>query len=157
MATCKYCGAKAGYSGVCGPCTSRAMAEVEQVSVEIDTKEREMAVSYALERLEAGKPVHLHVSVRVGAESLVEGSRHSESDFSEVRQLGLQGWELVGLVPRTNSISLRNQNVIGQQSWGGGLGGNVIGAHAVLKKTYSSVPEDQAELSDDIQLVLSSE
>lgn len=56
-------------------------------------------------------------------------------------ELGIEGWDIVGFVPRTIGIGLSNVSVgySTGKTWGGGVGGNIIGVHVILKKVVSAI------------------
>ena len=169
MAACQFCGKPAGYSGVCKNCTPkaeqiRAQHEAEKEVLAAANRQREAAdqereweelVATVEARLRDGEAVYLHAVVPVGVSSAVNGNLISQSDFSAVTNLGLEGWELVGMVPRTDSTTLSNSTGRGNEVWAGGIGGNVVGAHAVLKKTYLALPADLSSLHADLELAYS--
>ena len=52
-----------------------------------------------------------------------------------VEQLGADGWQIVGIVPRTIGVGLKNTsygNTSGT-TWGAGMGGNVAGVYVLLQ------------------------
>ena len=66
---------------------------------------------------------------------------------------GLEGWEVVGVVPRTMGMGLSNKEIVlvggilpasGNVSWAGGLGGNVSGVYLVLQREIA-----QDDITDD--------
>jgi hypothetical protein len=63
--------------------------------------------------------------------------------------LGLRGWELVAVVPKTIGIVLKNTSygASAGTTWGAGVGGNVTGAHFILRKSLSAsdIQEDDVK------------
>jgi hypothetical protein len=49
---------------------------------------------------------------------------------------GMDGWNVIGVVPRTTGIGLSNSSIGSTMgtSWGAGLGGNVIGVYLLLNR-----------------------
>jgi hypothetical protein len=98
-------------------------------------------------RLESGKPAFLYDSVYVPVDSqLLNDEFASEFDVSFLRRLGLLGWDVVQAVPKTKGIALENigTNTLFGSVYGGGIGGNVMGVHIILKKTLTA-----SDLTDD--------
>jgi hypothetical protein len=98
-------------------------------------------------RLESGRPVFLYDSIYVPVDSqLLDDEFADEFDVSILRQLGLLGWDVVQAVPKTKGIGLENigTNTLMSSVWGGGIGGNIMGVHIIIKKSVS--PRD---LTDD--------
>jgi hypothetical protein len=98
-------------------------------------------------RLERGQSAFLYDSVFVPVDSqLLDDEFASEFDVSILRKLGLLGWEIVQAVPRTKGIGLENigTDTLFGSKWAGGVGGNVMGVHIIIKKTVSA-----SDLTDD--------
>ena len=101
-------------------------------------------------RLESGKSAFLYDSVFVPVDSqILDEEFASEFDVSILRKLGLLGWEIVQAVPRTKGIGLENigTDTLFGSKWAGGVGGNVMGVHIIIKKTVSAsdVTDDPAD------------
>ena len=89
-------------------------------------------------RLREGHSVFFYDTVYLPVDSELLGEQMNIGfDIPGVRNLGLLGWEVVQVVPRTVGIGLENitlgTTTMGK-NWGGGSGGNVIGVHIILKK-----------------------
>jgi len=98
-------------------------------------------------RLESGKAAFLYDSVFVAVDSqILDEEFASEFDVSILRKLGLMGWEIIQAVPRTKGIGLENigTDTLFGSKWAGGIGGNVMGVHIIIKKTLSA-----SDLTDD--------
>ena len=57
-----------------------------------------------------------------------------------------EGWEIVGIVPRTIGTALTNQasgSTFGE-TWGAGMGGNVVGVYVLLRFTINVADLDAA-------------
>lgn len=104
-------------------------------------------------RLESGKPVFLFDSVFLPVDSeILDKQFASEFDVSILRRLGLMGWEIVQAVPKTKGIGLENvgtQTTIFGSMWAGGVGGNVMGVHVIIKKSLS-VSDITDDLDDEV-------
>lgn len=101
-------------------------------------------------RLEAGKPVFLYDSIYVPVDSmLLDKPMNDGFDISKVRELGLAGWDVVQVIPRTIGIGLENTSSGSTtvETWGGGSGGNVAGVYLVIKKSISI--EEITDATDD--------
>ena len=99
-------------------------------------------------RLQAGKNVFLYDSVYLPVDSTLLDETFSQGfDLSEIRGLGVSGWEVVQAIPKTIGVGLKNTSfgsTMGE-TWGGGSGGNIAGVHLVLKK-----PVKLDEITDDM-------
>lgn len=98
-------------------------------------------------RLESGKSVFLYDSVFLPVDSQILNEEFAgEFDVSILRKLGLLGWEVVQAVPKTKGIALENigTNTLFGSAYAGGIGGNVMGVHIIIKKTMSA-----SDLTDD--------
>jgi hypothetical protein len=87
----------------------------------------------------AGRDTYLYEQTYVEVDSTLNEEALGTFDIAELQQLGLEGWEVVGIVPRTTSVLMSNA-AIGRSmgaSWGVGMGGNVIGVYILLKYTIS--------------------
>ena len=92
-------------------------------------------------RLESGKSAFLYQSLFVPVDSILNDEHLAdEFDLAALRRLGLLGWDVVQAVPRTIGIGLQNRGTDTwlSEAWGGGIGGNVMGVHIILKKTLSA-------------------
>jgi len=58
-------------------------------------------------------------------------------DITELQKWGSEGWDIAGIVPRTIGVSLKNEDISspwGPTSYGGGMGGNVVGVYLILRR-----------------------
>jgi hypothetical protein len=92
------------------------------------------------ERLESGIPVTIFESLYLAVDSVIDGVRMADDlELRELRRRGLEGWEVVGVIPRTAGVALNNQDMSGMlKSYGGGMGGNVVGVHVLLRRAVTS-------------------
>jgi hypothetical protein len=156
MAQCKRCSGKASlFKQFCDTCEALNRADEQQRQVDAEAHKleserlrveaREQAINKAakerLDEIQAsvslGQHVYMYQSVYVPVDSVVLGERVApEFDISPLRDLGLAGWEVVGTVPKTIGVALENRvsEVFGAVSYGGGIGGNVVGVHLLLRK-----------------------
>ena len=56
-----------------------------------------------------------------------------------LRRSGVDGWDIVGIVPRTVGVALTNTSFGSSsgETWGAGVGGNVVGLHVIIKREVS--------------------
>lgn len=95
--------------------------------------------------LETGRSISLFETVYIPVDSIIPQSRNPRDfEIHRLREMGLWGWEVVGVIPRTEAVTLSNKSYAGDPSWGGGMGGNVIGVYLLLKWVVS-----QGNLSDE--------
>ncbi|MBI5471060.1 MAG: hypothetical protein HY961_01800 [Ignavibacteriae bacterium] len=170
MAKCTRCGNPVGLlPKVCDSCKQLIAAEqnqrqkeelarqaVEQEVAERVQKERlEKSVSemrsIIRKRLDSGQKIFFYQSIYTPVDSvLLEESLATGFDVSFLRSLGLSGWELIHAVPKTIGVGLQNysEGSVSLKSWGGGVGGNIMGVHLILKKeltlgSFDNDPENE--------------
>jgi hypothetical protein len=163
MASCSRCGVQIGmFQKFCSDCKKlneqevsvrRSLAEErrreeqqrlteEKTRAEYERKlelERriESKVISLIESNKADQRIFIYKSVHLPVDSIVMNNPLSDFfDISPIHELGLLGWDIVQSVPRTMGMGLTNESVGSTfgNSWGGGLGGNVIGVYLLLKK-----------------------
>ena len=69
-------------------------------------------------------------------------------------EMGLNGWELIQSIPKTAGVALTNkyQQAFGNTTWGGGLGGNILGAYLIFKKAVVTI--DPSSRDDEVARVI---
>ncbi len=130
----------------CNDCRSRRLALEEGRAIE-ETRVGALAAlarqedwardqAAALEqRVGLGGRSTLLATVYAPVDSIVNDEIMSPEFFvGEVRDYLLEGWTIAGTVPKTLGIGLTNISIgtSSGQTWGAGLGGNVIGVHVLL-------------------------
>jgi ribosomal protein L40E len=162
MGACVTCGGKAGFLATeCGSCMNTRLQMQSQEAQSL-REERETArqhrISEELNRILAdvklGFKCYLHKTEYINVDSELSGDSFNfgEYDDSNVRLSGLEGWKVVGMVPRTFGTLL--QNTSGMNSvWAGGTGGNVSGAYVLmeLELTPSNVDTLTEEIEEYLQ------
>lgn len=170
MAKCTNCGKTMGFfatTTICDGCTATLIAEEErlqteneqqhQIALEKFNKQKDSLLLPKFEELKSkiasGEKIFLYDSIYIPVDSIVnQETLLKEFSLDVLRKVGLQGWEVVGIIPRTLGVSLTN-SLIGPtpgsspESWGAGLGGNVMGVHIILQMEAS-----QRNISDDFLL-----
>ena len=115
----------------------------------------------ALERIKKGQPVFLYRSVYIPVDSEIDGNPIANGfDISFLKLYGLLGWDVVTAIPKTLGIALCNRT-IGRsdlQTYGAGIGGNVVGVHVLFQKEVKNplTAEDSNELKRAIESIPSS-
>ena len=92
-------------------------------------------------RLKSGKPTFLCDSIFVPMNPILdEKNLADEFNLSILRRLGLNGWDIVQAIPRTAGIGLKNEgtDALFGEKGGGGIDGNVMGVHIIIKKSLSA-------------------
>lgn len=94
--------------------------------------------------------------VEVSVPTEITDSVQGNFDFAELQAAGLNGWQIHAVIPKTKGVGLKNENLKNYFStWGGGIGGNVIGAFVLLSKTIESLEDADgkfaAELAEALQ------
>jgi hypothetical protein len=168
LGKCVHCGGKARWpADICGSCyekrkanerlqeqlmAEKARHEQELVAAEIaESNRRRLAeiaesnrrmVDRLIEQAKSGATFYLHESVYLPVDSVVTEQELAESfDIGPLRSLGFEGWRIVGVVPKTLGIGLKNKSIGSEYgtTWGAGLGGNVAGAYVLLELEVNSL------------------
>ena len=163
MANCPICKRPVGiFAKVCDVCRRRQQVEeTQRRAAETQVQQqRRAAEAQAQQQRRAEEEERLRQQVEGRADELIalnkRGRRlliyHSEYlpvdsvlndetigdefDITVIRALGLDGWEVVQVVPRTLGVGLTNASLGSTmgETWGAGVGGNVLGVHVLLKK-----------------------
>jgi hypothetical protein len=104
---------------------------------ELERKNLALATAKGLKRrIAAGDAVYLHESIYLPVDSrVVDEEVCRRFSIEPLSRLGIEGWEVVGIVPRTVGVGLTNRSVGSTmgESWGAGVGGNVVGVHVLLR------------------------
>jgi hypothetical protein len=189
MDKCKRCGQKKGFltglmSDYCDSCERQMIEEkktdqrkiqheknAEQARIQQDKLElfnkykasiAKDKVQVLRSRIDNGEVFFLYGSIYLPVDSVVvEEKVTSEFSVETLQILGLSGWEVTGVVPRTIGLGLQNDSYGSSMgtTWGAGVGGNVVGVHVLLKKEVSSarmVSDDFLEryVNDNIDLFI---
>ena len=162
MSACTSCGAKAGFLATeCGSCQSKRI-ELQSKEANAQKEARESARQSRISEehlriatdVKAGFKCYLHKTEYINIDSELTGGTFNfgEYDDSSVRLSGLEGWKVVGLVPRTFGILLQNTSGM-SSAWAGGTGGNVSGAYVLmeLELTPSNVATLESEIKEYLQ------
>lgn len=177
MAKCSNCGKPLGFLSIGSACIDcqrllekqrlqeqTEIAKMQLVEKRKKEEDRERAKREQIGRLKdlisariaRGQRVFLYHSIYVPVDSSVNGESMSNGFHIEaLKGMGLNGWEIVQVVPRTVATVLENRNIAsGNVTFAGGLGGTVAGVHVMLKKEVASGWEkdeaDAAEVSASI-------
>lgn len=136
---CPMCGGKiAFFDKPLDPAEAEKIARAEQLQ-----KEQERAKSLINDEIErvvkevrSGKTIFLYNSFYMSVDSELDSDNKkialSPYDDSQIRQAGLFGWRIVGVVPRTSGSALMNYEGFGK-AWAGGIGGNVVGSYIMME------------------------
>jgi hypothetical protein len=95
-----------------------------------------------------GSDAFLYRSLYVPVDSVVNDAQVAdEFDVSTLQVLGLTGWQVIGVVPKTVGVGLSNSSIgtTFGTTWGGGLGGNVMGVYLLLCYRVHASNLDAAE------------
>lgn len=153
MAKCQRCSKSLGLLSLrshCGECevivsheqTVRLaqLREAERAREEQEDAARRnaaMGIAKALKRrIVAGERVFLYESVYLDVDSRVVDEVVCQGfSLGLLHKLGIEGWEVVSAIPRTVGIALTNRSYgsTAGESWGAGVGGNVVGVYAVVR------------------------
>jgi hypothetical protein len=157
MALCSVCSQPAGFlATVCQPCQKDQAEIAEKRSREnAEAHKAERAALIAEEKarisqeVSGGGVLYLHKTEFVPVDSSLGDVdfKPNRYDDTAVRIAGLEGWRVVGVVPKTFGTALINNEGF-NKVWGGGVGGAVIGAYVLLELEVSS--RNYARLESDI-------
>jgi len=81
--------------------------------------------------------VFLYSSVYIPVDSTIDGKVVTgKFDIKPLQELGLAGWEIMQVVPKTLGVALLNATVPvpAFKTYGAGIGGNIVGVHVLLRK-----------------------
>jgi len=162
MGACVTCGGKAGFLATeCGSCQSKRIeTQSKEANAQKEARESERQAHISEEHsriigdVKKGFQCYLHKTEYINVDSELTGGSFDfgEYDDSNVRLSGLEGWRVVGLIPRTFGTLL--QNTTGMNSaWAGGVGGIVSGAYVLmeLELTPSNVDTLSSEIEEYLQ------
>lgn len=158
MAACISCGKNAGFMAKeCAACINERIA-VQSKEAETQKEQRRIVRqnfikeehARILSDVKAGFKCYLHKTNYINVDSEITGGSFSfgKYDDSSVRLSGLEGWKVVGVVPRTFGTILEN-NVGMNSVWAGGVGGNVSGAYVLMELELTAANVDI--LADEIE------
>jgi uncharacterized Zn finger protein (UPF0148 family) len=170
---CYKCGKKIGFIKgfnkanskgeiLCDICALKSLKNEEQFRKEMEEKkklelqrqqeETEKLLNEKIieikKKLENGKDIYMYKSAYIPVDSIILKEVVAATfDISTLQAFGLEGWEVVGVVPRTVGSGLENVSMgrTSGQTWGGGMGGNVVGVHILMKKKIN-LGENDLEL-----------
>ena len=147
MGACTTCGRNAGLmANECNDCRTRRLAHEQDRAIE---EQRRTALAALAEREDWARDQAAELDERVNragrstllatadvpVDSIVNDEVMSAGfDVEEVRDYLFDGWTIVGTIPKTLGIGLTNVSIGASsgQTWGAGLGGNVIGVYVLL-------------------------
>lgn len=167
MAKCSKCGKPVGFfETICADCKAKEIekqrrieaerkardeakrkAQVERARREKEEKLQRLvfAVSDVIKkRLQTGQAVVLYETVYLPVDSVINEQVIGDPfEISTIMRLGLDGWEVIQTIPRTVGIGLANHQVgySAGESWGGGVGGNIMGVYILLKKVLRNTDD----------------
>jgi hypothetical protein len=84
--------------------------------------------------IEAGKTLYHYRWLYLEIDSEINGDPVGSFNFDAIQDAGIEGWKVLGILPRTVGVGLKNTSTGSTfgQSWGGGIGGIVAGAYIIL-------------------------
>lgn len=104
-------------------------------------------------QIASGNNPNLFRWIYVQVDSVVEDDTIGQFDITELQAAGLEGWDVVAVIPKTLGVGLTNISTSGN-SWGAGMGGNVLGVYIVLSKELYDLKSERNVA--DAQRVVSS-
>jgi len=89
--------------------------------------------------------------VEVSVPTEITDSIQGTFDFAELQAAGLNGWQIHAVIPKTKGVGLKNENLNNFfNAWGGGIGGNVVGAFVLLSKTVESLDGPEGKFAIEL-------
>ena len=153
MAQCTVCGNKAGaFKEVCQSCDDQLQAqEAAAAKAKVLEKSRKWQESF-VDGVSQGTAAFAYKAVYIPIDSVVNNETIGDFNIAALQQLGLWGWNVVGVMPRTIGIALTNLSYgsSGGETWGAGIGGNVAGVYVLLSKAV--VAEDEDSIEDAVEI-----
>lgn len=107
----------------------------------------------AKKQIASGNNPNLFRWIYIQVDSEVEGDVIGQFDITELQVAGLEGWDVVAVLPRTLGVGLKNISTNGN-SWGAGIGGNVMGVYVILSKELYDL-ESERNVADAQRVVAS--
>ena len=98
--------------------------------------------SRAREKLANGEKIMIYRYSYITVDSTVNNQSINDWNFYPLMKAGLDGWQILGVVPKTSGIGLTNSQTVGystSQVWGGGMGGNVSAVYILLGREVKSL------------------
>ena len=165
MGLCTSCGRQTGFGvKLCprceagrggGPSLTEERQQQRERVAEGRARELQDLLDTLLERVDRYGQVSLFRSVYVPVDSVIGDEPVAKKfDISAVQSLGLSGWEIVSVVPRTIGVELKNVSIGATmgRTFGGGMGGNVAGVHVLMQRVVRKPVPD--EMHDELRAVL---
>ena len=165
MALCNVCNQPAGMlMKVCASCQAK-QAEIEArnraANAAQHDAERKEQIAAEKARVEAeisgGGNLYLHRTEFVPVDSILGEVDVALGPYDDtaVRIAGLEGWRVVGVVPKTFGTALINNEGF-NKVWGGGVGGAVVGTYILmeLEVTSKNFARLQSEINEYIESVI---
>jgi len=147
MPKCSRCGRSSFLTRICAECSKKIEAEeraekrrLADASAAVEQDRRTSALTSAKQairnRLSRGERVYLYASNYIDVDSELMGNSVGSFNIDSLRKFGLTGWEIIQIIPKTVGIALENKYMVSptQGTYGGGIGGNVVGVHVLMKK-----------------------
>ena len=105
----------------------------------------------------SGLPAYLYHSVYLEVDSEVDDEPIGTWDLDDLTIYGLDGWQVIGVIPRTIGTALRNLAIGGTfgKTWGAGMGGNLVGAYVLIQLAIT--PENSERLRPTVESFLVNE
>lgn len=93
--------------------------------------------------------------VEVSVPTEITDSVHGNFDFAELQAAGLNGWQIHAVIPKTKVVGLKNETTAKFfKTWGGGIGGNVVGAFVLLSKRVESLDDVDGKFAVELSEAL---
>lgn len=118
----------AGECPKCGVIYEAHITQQKKRSEEEQLQQLRSQVYSVLQKVDSGQEAYLYDSVYIPVDSIIDKEQLVPSfDITILKKMGLNGWDIVSVVPRTT-----------------GMGGNVMGVHVIIKKLINPKMKDSS-------------
>jgi hypothetical protein len=145
---CKKCGKKLGLfyeEGLCKECQENEEIEKKRIELEEELLQIKSRIKNRISNLEKLHEINYNENnkhyeyrnIYLAVDSIVNERVLSEIfRIDEIKELGLSGWKVISIIPKTIGVGLENVSFGSSAgtTWGGGMGGNVCGVYVILEK-----------------------
>jgi hypothetical protein len=166
MAACTACGEKAGFGkSLCGDCERQQAAQREAELANMRAQQQaqfEQAVASGLAdwksraqgMIKSGAAPVVYKNVYVPVNSVVTNETVAEFDMRMLQVAGLEGWKIEGIIPRTIGLGLTNKAMNGLETWGAGVGGNIVGVYVIMSRAVVDMNSDAGAMAEEMAVEL---
>jgi len=175
---CLECGENIGFfslGSLCNSCQEKDKADELAKEIELDRQEmerqklfeevqqkrreesRQAFILSLKNKINDGQEIYCYDTIYIPVDSVIDDTQVvNKFDVSALKLMGLDGWSIEGIVPKTLGLPLSNSSIgstVGE-TYGGGIGGNVVGVYILLKKRITQIGEELSIDSSSIDSLM---